>query len=105
MDTAAKIVAKNLELLRLHEPDKPSETEFAKRVGLQQRTYNRIKNGESEASLSSIQTVANKMRLHPWQLLVEDFHPDHPPELAPVGNTTEMYAHLRALSKLLPSSK
>lgn len=102
MESVAKIVARNFELLRQHEPDKPSQAAFARRCGLQQRTYNRIVLGEVEPSLSSIELVARKMHLHAWQLMVDDFHPDVPPQLAPVGNQQALHAHLRALRKLLP---
>ena len=97
------IFAANLEKLRLAagEPP-PSQAQFAKRIGLQQRTYNRIVRGEVDANLSSVQVAADALHLQAWQLLVEDFDPAHPPELAALTERElAFYAQLRALAKTL----
>lgn len=100
---ASKTFAANLERIRLASGEPPpSQNAFSKRVGLQQRTYNRIIRGDADANLATVDVVADALHLQPWQLLVEDFDPRSPPELAALTDRErQFYAQLRALAKNL----
>lgn len=104
MAAVSKTLADNLERIRLADADHPSQAAFARRLGLQQRTYNRIIRCEVDASLETLETMATALKLHPWQLLVEDFNPATPPQLAVLDEReAEFYALLRQAAKRLPN--
>jgi transcriptional regulator with XRE-family HTH domain len=73
-------IATNLKRLRDSYGD--SQTAFAKRCGVPQRTYNDLEKAESYQRLERLQEIAEKCDLRTWMLLVDNFDPSNPPVLS-----------------------
>lgn len=73
------ILADNLK--RLMDKNGHSQGDVHRLTGLSQSSIGRILNRQVDATISSIDAIANLYRLQSWQLLVFDMQPDNPPVL------------------------
>ena len=89
MERIRQIVISNLK--RLRESQGMSGNEFAKKCKMQQRTYNRIENGESAPHLDMLELIAAHNELYAWQLLVPNFDPHNRPMLQVPSETEQAF--------------
>lgn len=73
-----KILADNLLKIR----GERSEEEFGKSVGISQRTAHRLCKGINAATVDTLAVIAAKLRIAPWQLLVEGLDMANQPVIA-----------------------
>jgi len=85
------VIAANLQRIVGDEPPNA----WARRHGLHQQTVRRILIGECSPTELMIERIADALGLFPWQLLVPDLDPRHPPVLREsTPAELELYARL-----------
>ena len=83
---ARKLLAENLTKLR---KAGESELAFGKRVGVSQRTANRLLAAKNGTSLDTLTVIASKLGFEPWQLLVRGFDIKSKPVIAALTDDEE----------------
>lgn len=95
-----EIISANLKALRSH--SQLSQEEFAKKAGMQQRTYGRLENGENWQHLESLDMISKAYDLHVWQLLIPNLDITNPPMIAKDSDKQkEFYAKIKEAAKEL----
>ncbi len=95
-----EIISANLKALRAH--SQLSQEEFAKKAGMQQRTYGRLENGENWQHLESLDMICKAYDLHVWQLLIPKLDVTNPPLIAQDSEKQkEFYARIKEAAKEL----
>ncbi len=100
-DTPRAILARNLNQMIDHATpagSKRSVRAWALGRGLDVRLIDRLTKGQHAVTLDTLDDIAQKVGLKPWQLLLEDLDPASPPD-APVSE--EDRAMIRKLRRLL----
>lgn len=90
-----QVLGENAVALSAHRnPLRPNEkgTTRLMQCGLTNGSAQRVLTGETDVGLSVVETIANGLRVEPWQLLVPNFHPDRLPQLA-AETTQSSMAH------------
>ena len=79
----ALILAKNIERLKAAFPEVySSQAKVGKNAGVSQSTIDRLEEGRTDCRISTVAGVAAAFGFQPWQLLVPEFDPKNPPEIA-----------------------
>lgn len=82
MDTnATEVLAATLRRLCAPGQRFESITALGARADLGKSTVDRLKKGESAPTLTTLDKIAHAYSLQPWQMLVPDVDPAHPPKL------------------------
>jgi transcriptional regulator with XRE-family HTH domain len=77
-----------------------SNPKLAKRTGLSTSTIHRLRNGDVDATLSTLEALSKAFDLEPWQLLVANFDPKNRPVLQPLSEQERrLYARLAEVAK------
>ncbi len=92
---ARKILADNLLKIR----GEKSEDEFGRQIGVSQRTAHRLCKQKTATTVDTLAVIAAKLRIEPWQLLVEGLDLANQPVIA------ELTEQERSLYAKLISSK
>lgn len=96
----AKVLGKNLSALMAATLDLSSNPKVAKRTGLSTSTIHRLRNGDVDATLSTLEALSKAFDLEPWQLLVVNFDPRNRPVLQPLTELERrLYARLAEVAK------
>lgn len=94
------IVVSNLRALE--SASRLSETQFAARCKLHQRTYNRIVNKETIPKIDILELIAEANDLELWQLFIKDLDVTNPPILERDSKKQkEFYEKIKTLAKEL----
>ena len=103
--TAAAILAQNLERVRNSRHPIPSESEFGRQLGIGQRQYNRLRKMEHDIRISALDEISSKLDLQPWHLLMPDFEPNNPPPKLPRSHAEQqLYKSIEAAVLAVQSS-
>lgn len=95
----AEIVRQNVEALRSRQPKRMGQRAFAEFCGVGEATIWRISKGQAGTSIETLRAIADAHGLDAWQLLVDGFHPDSPPTLAPLTDAERrLYAAIKQAS-------
>lgn len=101
----AQVLGKNLGALMESHPNLSSNPKLASKTGLGTGTLSRLRNGEVDATVSTLEKLAVAFELEPWQLLVPRMDPGNPPALL---NATEaemrLWERLRDVAKDIKGS-
>lgn len=79
--STAKVLGVNLQALMSAHPELGSNPKLAKKTDLGTGSISRLRNGEVDATLSTLQKIAKAFDLQAWQLLVPGLDPKHVPTL------------------------
>jgi transcriptional regulator with XRE-family HTH domain len=80
----AKVLGGNLRALMQAHSDLGSNPKLAKKTGLSTSTISRLLNGQVDATLATIDKLAEVFHVTPWQLLVPNIEPGNLPALLPI---------------------
>lgn len=99
-----KILSKNVTQLLDSRPD-TSRLTLSKQMKVADGTLGRIKYGNGNPNIETLEAIARFFRIEPWQLLVDGFDLKAPPAIlssaqAPDGLTLDEQALVRALRSL-----
>lgn len=98
--STAKVLGANLNALMAHHSDLSSNPKVAKKTELGTGTISRLRNGDVDANLSTLEKLSEAFGLHPWQLLVPNLDPENVPALLPVTEQERrLYERLREVAK------
>lgn len=98
--STAKVLGANLQALMTANSELGSNPKLAKKTDLGTGTISRLRNGEVDANLSTLQKIASAFDLQPWQLLVPGLDPAHPPVLRhPSEEERKLYARIEQLAR------
>jgi hypothetical protein len=70
--------------LMQHAYGRENLTRLARETGIGPGSATRIKNQDTSVGIDTIEKIANRFDVQPWQLLVPGFDPVNPPALLPV---------------------
>ncbi len=100
-DTSIRdILARNLQRLREHESptgELLSVRAWAMARELDVRLIDRLLKGDNAVKLDTLDEVARALGLHAWQLLLDDFDPEHPQTMPITESERKTLADLRRL--------
>lgn len=96
-----KLLAKNLGRLSAAKGAPSTQTEIAKRAGVDQKTVSRTLAATNAPSVDKLKGFADAFKVRPWQLLVPDLDPLNPPVLA--RGLTPQDGDAARIAELLPS--
>lgn len=92
----AKVLGKNLQTLMASQADLCSNPKLAKRTGLGTGTISRLRNGDVDANLDTLERLATAFHVQPWQLLVPNIEPASLPVLQSVNEQERrLYERIR----------
>jgi transcriptional regulator with XRE-family HTH domain len=92
--TAVEILARNLNVLM--DWRGTANRRLAKDCGVGEGSIQRIRRGQTAATLATIEAIAHYFGFEPWQLLTEDFDPRQPPQLSfPTAAERDLYERFR----------
>lgn len=92
--SAVDVLARNLNALM--DWRGTANRRLAAACGVGEGSIQRIRRGQTAATLSTIEAIARHFGFEPWQLLVEDFDPKQPPHLTyPSTAERELYERFR----------
>ncbi len=91
-----RIVAENIEALMTRHDYANKRLSEATKGQVGEGTVARMRNGTVAVGIDNLAAIAKVFGLAPWQLLVEDLNPSHPPQLAfPSAAERELYERFR----------
>ena len=95
-----EILASNLKALML--VNKHSQGDLFKLSKVAQSTIGRVLNMQVDATVGTIESVANVYRLQSWQLLVPNLEPSNPPVLREISDKErEFYEKIKMAAQEL----
>lgn len=98
--STAKVLGENLLALMKAHPDLGSNPKLATRTKLGTGTISRLKNGQVDANLETLERLAKAFHVEPWQLLVPGLHPSNLPTLQPISEQERrLYARIAEAMK------
>lgn len=71
----AKVLGKNLTALMEVTPELDSNPKMAKKTGMSASTIHRMRNGQVDATLRTLEKLAKPFKVQPWELLLPTFDP------------------------------
>lgn len=83
VSAAALVLGGNLSVLMRSNKDLDSNPKVAKKTGLSTSSVSRLLNGQVDATLETVERIAQAFQVAPWQLLVPNIEPDNLPALQP----------------------
>ena len=96
----AKVLGANLRALMGSQPELSSNPKLAEKTKLGTGTISRLKNGQVDATVSTLEALAKAFDMAPWQLLVPNLDPSNRPTLQPVSEQERrLYERLREVAK------
>lgn len=95
-----KVLAENLgRLMRFHH-DLDSNPKLSKKSGLGLGTISRLRNGDVDPNLATLESLAGAFGLSPWQMLVPHMDPANTPALQPITESErKLYERLREVAR------
>jgi transcriptional regulator with XRE-family HTH domain len=98
----AKVLGANLTALMASNGDLNSNPKVSKKTGLGTGSVSRLRNGDVDANLSTLEKIAKAFELQPWQLLVHGLDPGNLPALLAATETERLlWERLKAMAKEL----
>lgn len=95
------VLAVNLKALMAAHPELGSNPKLGKKTGLGASGISRLVNGHN-ASLKTVDALAEAFGLHAWQLLVPHLDPKNPPVVQPVSEKERaLYERFKEVAKEL----
>lgn len=92
--SAVAVLARNLNALM--EWRGTANRRLAQACGVGEGSIQRIRRGQTAATLTTLEAIAKHFGFEPWQLLIEEFDPRQPPQLAyPSNSERELYQRFR----------
>lgn len=84
--------------------DLSSNPKLAKKTGLGTGTISRLRNGQVNANLETLDAIAKAFDVEPWQLLVPKMDPSNAPVLQDAGDSErELYRQFKTIAKQVAS--
>lgn len=80
---SALVLRGNLSALMKANKELNSNPKVARKTGLSTSSVSRLLNGQVDATLETVEKLAQAFQLSAWQLLVPDIEPDNLPALQP----------------------
>lgn len=91
----AELLGTNLQALMTAHADLSSNPKLAAKTKLGTGTISRLRNGEVDANLDTLQRLAKAFNVEPWQLLVPGIDPGNLPTLQPISEQErQLYARI-----------
>lgn len=98
----AKVLGQNLESLMRATPELNSNPKLAKKTELGTGTISRLRNGEVDANLATLEKLAAAFHVEAWQLLVAGLDPVNLPTLQPISEQErKLYARIAEAMKVI----
>jgi transcriptional regulator with XRE-family HTH domain len=98
----AKVLGANLAALMASNEELNSNPKVSKKTGLGTGSISRLRNGDVDANLSTLEKIARAFDLAPWQLLVPGLDPGNLPALLAATETEKLlWERLKAMAKEL----
>jgi transcriptional regulator with XRE-family HTH domain len=98
--STAKVLGANLQALMASHSDLNSNPKLAKKTGLGTGSVSRLRNGEVDPTLSTLEKVAKAFDIAPWQLLVPGIDPSNLPALLSASEAErKLWDSLRQVAK------
>lgn len=97
MLSSRKILGDNIKAMV--DKDSLSVRAWALRHKLEQKKVDRLVKAQTGVSLDTLDEIASAVGLEPWQLLVANLDPAHPPRIAVTETEVLLYERLRKLVK------
>lgn len=96
----AKVLGVNLTALMGHHAELNSNPKVSKKTKLGTGTISRIRNGEVDVNLKTLEKLEEPFEVKPWELLVPGFDPANRPTLQPMTEQErKLYAKLAEVVK------
>jgi transcriptional regulator with XRE-family HTH domain len=103
--TTAKVLGTNIAALMAAHKELNSNPKLAKKTGLGTATLSRVRNGEVDANLDTLERLAKAFHIEAWQLLVPRMEPNNLPALQAISpEERRLYERLREVAKELKDS-
>jgi transcriptional regulator with XRE-family HTH domain len=101
----AKVLGANLAALMAAHKDLNSNPKLSKKTGLGTGTLSRVRNGEVDVNLDTLEKLAKAFHVEAWQLLVPRMEPNNLPALQAISpEERRLYERLREVAKELKDS-
>lgn len=84
--TTAKVLGANLSALMAAHTELKSNPTVAKKTGMSSSTIHRMRHGQVDATLRTLEKLAAAFSVRPWELLVPSFDPANRPVEKPVSD-------------------
>lgn len=98
----AKVLGANLAALMAAHKELNSNPKLAKKTGLGTGTISRVRNGEVDVNLATLEQLAKAFHVETWQLLVPQMEPNNLPALQALSpQERRLYERLREVAKEL----
>lgn len=103
--STAKVLGKNLTTLMAAHKDLNSNPKLAKKTKLSGSTISRMRNGQVDANLDTLERLSQAFHVEPWQLLVPNVEAGNLPVLMPISEAErKLHDRLRELAKEMKES-
>jgi Predicted transcriptional regulator len=82
---SAKVLGVNLSALMKDHAELNSNPTVAKKTGMSASTIHRMRHGQVDATLRTVEKLAEAFKVQPWELLTPGFNPEHRGTAKPVS--------------------